>query len=70
MRRRQGCGDFASLSEVKHPARRLLRQYKNHSAPVVLMTGKWSDGERHAALKRGMHRSATEHAPFLCEEFA
>ena len=40
MRWRQGRGDFASLLEVKHPARRLLRQYKHRGAPVLLMTGK------------------------------
>ena len=50
---------FASLSEVKHPARCLLRQYKHHGAPVVLMTEKWTEGERQVALKRGPHRSAT-----------
>ena len=70
MRRRRGRGDFASLSEVKHLARRLLRQYKHRGTPVVLMMRKWSEGERLAALKRVPHRSATKHAPFLCEEFA
>ena len=65
----QGHGDFASLLEVKHLERRLLRQYKHHGAPVVLMTGKWLEGERQAALKRGPHQSATDHAPFFCEEF-
>ena len=39
VRRRQGRGDFASLSEVEHPERRLLRQYKHRGALVVLMTG-------------------------------
>ena len=70
VRWRRGRGYFASLSEVKHPARHLLRQYKHRGAPVVLMTGEWSEGERLAALKRGPHKSATEHAPFLREEFA
>ena len=37
VRRQQGRGDFASLADVKHPARRLLRQYKHRGAPVVLM---------------------------------
>ena len=36
---RRGSGDLASLSEVEHPARRLLRKYKHHGAPVVMMTG-------------------------------
>ena len=59
VRRQRGRGYFASLSLVKHPACRLLIQYKHRSAPVVLMTGEWSEGERLAALKRGPHRSAT-----------
>ena len=67
---RRGRGDFASLSEVEHLARHLLRQYKHRGAPVVLMMGVWSEGERLASLKRGPHKSATKHAPFLCKEFA
>ena len=39
VRRRRGSGDFSSLSEVEHPAWRLLRKYKHRGAPVVLMTG-------------------------------
>ena len=39
VRRQRGRGDFASLSEVKHPARCLLQQYKHRGAPVVLMSG-------------------------------
>ena len=70
MSRQRGRGYFSSLSEVDHPARRLLRQYKHHGAPVVLMTGKCSEGEHLADLKRGPHKSATEHALFLCKEFA
>ena len=30
----------------------------------------WTEGERQAALKRGPHRSATEHTLFLQDEFA
>ena len=67
VRRQRGREYFASLLEVRHPARRLLRQYKHRGAPLVLMTGSWTEGERQAALKRGQHRSATEHTPFLCE---
>ena len=67
VRRKQGHGYFASLSEVEHPARRLLRQYKHRGAPLVLMTVGWSEGERLAALKRRPHQSATTHAPFLRE---
>ena len=55
---------------MKHLARRLLRQYKHRGAPVVMMLGSWTEGERQAALKRGPHWSATEHTLFLREEFA
>ena len=58
------------MSEVAHPARRLLRQYKHRGAPVVLSTGPWEESDRLAALARGPHRSAEEHAPFLRKEFA
>ena len=39
VRWQRGRGDFASLSDVEHPAGCLLRKYKNRGAPVVLMTG-------------------------------
>ena len=70
MRRRRGRRDFASLADVKHLARRLLRQYRHRGVPVVLMWGSWTEGECQVALKRGPHRSATEHTLFLWEEFA
>ena len=70
VRRQQGRRDFASLADVKHLVRRLLRQYKHRRAPVVLMLGSWTEGEHQAALKRGPHRSATEHTLFLQEEFS
>ena len=60
VRRRRGRGDFASLADVKHLARRLLRQYKHRDAPVVLMSGSWTEGDRQVTLKRGPHLSATE----------
>ena len=46
VRRRRERGDFASLVDIKHPARRLLQQYKHLGAPVVLMSGSWMEGER------------------------
>ena len=61
--RLRGRGYFASLLEVKHPERRLLRQYNHCGAPVVLMTREWTEGERLAALKRGPDKSDTKHAP-------
>ena len=70
VRSQWGRGDFAFLADVKHPARRLLRQYNHRGVLVVLMLGSWTEGERQAALKRGPRRSATEHTLFLCEEFS
>ena len=70
VRRRRGRGDFASLVDVKHLVQRLLRQYKHRGAPVLLMSGSWTEGECQAALKRGPHRSATEQTLFLREEFS
>ena len=64
VRRRRGCGDFASLSEVEHLARRLLRQYKHHGVPVVLMTLEWSEGEHLAALKVGTAQGCHRTRPF------
>ena len=37
---------------------------------MVLMSGSWTEVERQAALKRGPHRSTTEHTLFLRETFA
>ena len=37
---------------------------------MVLASESWTEGERQAALKRGPHRSATEHNLFLCNEFS
>ena len=70
MRRQQGRGDFDSLSEVEHPAQRFLWKCKHRGAPVVLMTGEWTEGKRLEALKRGPHKSATEHTRFINDEFA
>ena len=70
VRRQRGRGDFASLADVKHLEQRLLRQYKHCSAPVLLMSRSWTEGERQAALKGGPHRSATEHTLFLRTDFA
>ena len=43
LRWRQVHGYYASLSAVEHLARRLLRQYKHRGAPVVLITGGWTE---------------------------
>jgi hypothetical protein len=62
-------GDFASLDKVNHPAKRLLRHYKNHGAPVKFSTKPWSPGRIKRALARGPHKSCYEYLTFLQEEF-
>ena len=70
VQRRRGQGDFAGLGNLRHPARRLLRQYKFRGAPVVLAGKEWTEDQRLAALKRGPHKSTLEQTPFLHREFA
>ena len=66
----QGRGDFSSLSEVEHLARRLLHKKKHRGVPAVLIKGERMEGERLEALKMVPHKYSTKHAPFLREEFA
>ena len=65
VKRRQGRGDFAGLGNLRHPARRLLRQYKFWGAPVVLAGKEWTEDQRLAALLRGPPKTALELTPFL-----
>jgi hypothetical protein len=60
--------DFSDLSQVEHPARRLLRQYKHRGAPVVLATQPWSQLTLQQAVDRGPHKSCFEHVEFLMGE--
>ena len=55
---------------MRHPARRLLRQYKFRGAPFVLAGKEWTEDQRLAALQQGPHKSALEQTPFLRREFA
>ena len=68
IKQRQGRGDLTDLQKLKHPAKRLLKQYK-HGVPVILKTAAWTPDQIEAALQRGPHKSALEHAQFLWNEF-
>ena len=70
VQRRRGRGDFAGLGNLRHPVRRLLRQYKFRGAPVVLTGKEWTEDQSLAALQRGPHKSMLEQTPFLHREFA
>ena len=66
---RRGRGDFASLLDLDHPARRLLLELKQQGAPVDINTPPWSPQHLRAALKRGPHKSCSNYIEFLEEEF-
>ena len=61
-------GDFSVL-DFPHPAKRILRHYKNHGAPVKFSTKPWTPAKIKEALLRGPHRSCHDHIDFLNEEF-
>ena len=62
-------GDFASLNNVLHPARRLLHLYKHHGAPVKFATPPWTRRQVQRALHRGPHNSCHDYVDFLHSEF-
>jgi hypothetical protein len=66
---RRPTGDLASLTNVHHPARRLLHLYKHRGAPVKFATPPWTRHQVQRALRRGPHKSCYKHLDFLNEEF-
>jgi hypothetical protein len=62
-------GNFASLDNVTHPARRLLMHYKHRGAPVKFSTAPWTRGSINQAIKRGLYRSCNGYIDFLEEKF-
>ena len=69
VKRRRAGGDFSSLKNVQHPAKRLLNLYKNRGAPIKFSTRPWTRRQIKRALNRGPHKSCFEHLDFLKEEF-
>jgi len=60
--------DLANM-QFKHPAKRLLNQYKIHGVPVKVSTRPWTQEQLDYAIARGPHQSCREHIAFLNEEF-
>ena len=60
--------DFSNL-DIAHPARRLMKQYKNTGVPVITKDAPWSRERISEALARGLHNSYHEYEDFLREEF-
>ena len=67
---KRGQGDLTDMSQVHHPARGLLRQYRHRGVPVVLQTLPWTAAQLRAALNRGPHKSAHNHIDFLQADMA
>jgi hypothetical protein len=66
---RQSRGDISSLDKLRHPARRLLQQYKHRGAPIILRTAPWTPKQCADSINRGLHNSAYDHVDFLRTEF-
>ena len=69
VKRRRGVGDLTEMENLRHPARRLLRQYRFTGVPVKLTDEDWGEEKIREALQRGPHPSAMLHNKFLFNEF-
>lgn len=67
---KRGRSNFTALKKLRHPAKRLVKHYRDHGVPVVLHTDKWTPQRINEALLRGPHKSVYEFEDFLREEFA
>jgi Reverse transcriptase (RNA-dependent DNA polymerase). len=66
---RQYRKDLANLP-FDHPAKRLLKHYRDHGVPVKVSTVPWTIEQLDQAIERGAHRSCVvDHLDFLTEEF-
>jgi hypothetical protein len=58
-----------TVQHLPHPASHLLNHLRKVGAPVITKTLPWTDDRKRAALRRGPHKSAKDHAQFLRQEF-
>ena len=67
----QGCSYLSpNLDGVEHPAAPLLREWQDEGVPVLTSDNPWADYLKDARFERGCHKSANNHANFLCEAFS
>ena len=59
-----------SIDDVDHPAKDLLRLWRDFGVPANTDSEPWSLEQKDACINRGCHQSATEHSDFLREEMA
>ena len=60
----------SSLDGCDHPAAALLRLWRDWGVPAETTSKPWTDQQKDECIRRGCHRSATEHSEFLREEMA
>ena len=58
------------LEQVDHPAIPLLTDWRDNGVPALNKSPPWSADQKDECIRRGCHKSATEHATFLREEFS
>ncbi len=58
------------LEGLDHPARDLLRLWRDEGVPVLTSDAPWSSALKNERFERGCHKSANDHAEFLREELA
>ena len=68
VRQRRPRSDLNKL-DFQHPARRLLKLYRDKGVPVRLTSKPWSQCRLHQAIQRGPHPSCLPFQNFLNEEF-
>ena len=59
-----------NIDDVDHPAKDLLRLWRDSGVPANTDTEPWSLAQKDACIQRGCHQSAIEHSDFLREEMA
>ena len=60
--------DFSSL-QIHHPARHLLKHYRDDGAPVRFHSAPWTKQQLQKAIHRGPHSSCHDYLDFLETEF-
>ena len=59
-----------TIDHIEHPARKLLQDYLDNGAPVIVNEPPWSPERIQECIRRGAHPSAIEHKDFLRDEMA
>ena len=60
----------SEIDDIKHPAKELLRHWREHGVPVNSTSPPWTDDQKETCINRGCHKSATEHRDFIRTEMA